>query len=233
MALAATGLIRDIRLELSAGANPDIAESQQAYIKSALPFYGLKVPEVRKVVKPLIDQHTLQSAGEWERAIRTLWDGASHREEWFAALCIARHGRYRAYRTSLDALSLYDHLIRTGAWWDVCDEIAHHLVGEVLLTHREQASPVMRTWSTDDNLWIRRCSILSQNTHKGSTDPGLLRDCILPSMDDPNVFARKAIGWALRNYARIDPAWVTTFVEEFDDRLSGFSKREALRNISG
>lgn len=224
-------LIRDIRAGFAAQANPEVAAPQQAYMKSTIPFYGLKTPAVRNVLKPLLKQHTLRSADEWELAIRTLWNNVTHREEWYAALGIARYGRYRDYRSSLDALPLYDHLIRTGAWWDVCDIIAQHLVGEVLMKHREAASITMRAWSIDDHLWIRRCSILSQNRHREQTDPDLLRTCILPSIDDTDFFSRKAIGWALRDYSRIDPAWVIAFVNEFDDRLSGLSKREALRNI--
>lgn len=231
MSQVVDNLIHDIRAGFAARANQDIAEPQQAYMKSTIPFYGLKTPAVRNVLKPLLKQHTLRSAEEWEFAIRTLWDTVTHREEWYAAIGIARYGRYRDYRSSVESIPLYDHMIRTGAWWDVGDIIAQHLVGEVLTAHREEASAIMRAWSTDEHLWIRRCSILSQNNHKQKTDPQLLRDCMLPSIDDTDFFSRKAIGWALRDYAHINPAWVSAFVEEFDDRLSGLSKREALRHI--
>lgn len=225
-------LIRDIRTGFAAQANPEIAVPQQAYMKSELPYYGLKAAAVREVLKPLLKQYTLRSMEEWDLAIRTLWDTVTHREEWYAAIGIARYGRNRKWRSSPDALPLYDHMIRNGAWWDVCDEIAHHLVGEVLMAHREEVSAVMRAWSTDEHLWIRRCSILSQGKHKEQTDPALLRDCILSSIDDTDFFSRKAIGWALRDFSRIDPAWVVSIVDEFEDRLSGLTKREALRHIS-
>jgi 3-methyladenine DNA glycosylase AlkD len=225
-------LVNDIRAAFAARANPDVAVHQQAYMKSGLPYYGLKTPETRAALKPLLVKHTLKSFPEWELAIRTLWDTVTHREEWYAAIGIARYGRYREYRTSLDALPLYEHMIRTGAWWDVCDEIARQLVGEVLMTHRADASTVMRAWSTDGHMWIRRCSILSQGKHKDKTDAALLRDCMLPSIDDTDFFSRKAIGWALRDYAQVNPEWVKAFVGEFEDRLSGLSKREALRLIS-
>lgn len=224
-------LIADIRTGYAAAANAEVAVGQQAYMKSTIPYWGVKTPEGRKIVKPLLVQHTLRSREEWEGAILTLWDNVTHREEWYAALGIATYGRYRDLRSSLDSMSLYEHLIRTGAWWDVCDEIAQHLVGEVLMQHREDASAIMRSWSTDEFLWIRRCSILSQGRHRDKTDPNLLRDCILPSIDDTDFFSRKAIGWALRDYAKVNPDWVRAFVVEFDDRLSGLSKREALKHL--
>lgn len=231
MSTTVSQLVNDIRAALAERANPDVAVQQQAYMKSSLPYYGLKASEVKAVLKPLLIKHTLASKVEWELAIRTLWDGVSHREEWYAAIGIARYGRYREYRTSLEALPLYEHMIRIGAWWDVCDEIAQHLVGEVLMADREDTSARIRAWSTDDHMWIRRCSILSQGKHKDKTDAKLLRDCILPSIDDTDFFSRKAIGWALRDYARVNPDWVVAFVAEFDGRLSGLSVREALKHF--
>ena len=231
MSTTVTALVADIRQAFAMEANPDIATQQQAYMKSELPYYGLKAPVVRTALKPLLIKHTLTSYEEWDLAIRTLWDNVAHREEWYAAIAVARYGRYRSYRTALESLSLYEHMIRTGAWWDVCDEIAHHLVGEVLIARPDETSAIMRTWSTDEHLWIRRCSILSQGVRREKTDAKLLRDCILPSIDDTDFFSRKAIGWALRDYARVNPEWVVAFVNEFEGRLSGLSVREALKHF--
>lgn len=222
-------LINEIRDALRSHANAEVGAQQQAYMKSTMPFHGVKSPQLRKLMRPLLVRHTLGSSEEWEETIRELWDTATHREEWYAAVAIARYGRYREYRRSMEALPLYEHLIRTGAWWDVCDEIAQHLVGEVLMQHRDEVSVVMRAWSTDDHLWIRRCSILSQGTHKEKTDPVLLRDCIVPSLDDTDFFSRKAIGWALRDYSKIDADFVRAFVAEYQHQLSPLSQREALR----
>ncbi len=224
-------LLREIRAGYAAAGDPGVAIQQQAYMKSSIPYYGVKTPAGRAIMKPLLVKYTLRTREEWEEAILTLWDNVSHREEWYAALGIAQYGRYRDWRSSLDAIPLYDHLIRTGAWWDVCDTLGQDLVGQVLMQHREEASAIMRKWSTDEFLWIRRCSILSQGKHKDKTDPVLLRNCILPSLDDTDFFSRKAIGWALRDYAKVNPDWVRAFVTEFDDRLSGLSKREALKHI--
>lgn len=224
-------MVQEIRAGYAAAGDPDVALQQQAYMKSSIPYYGVKTPVGRNIMKPLLVKYTLRTRDEWEAAILMLWNNVTHREEWYAALGIAQYGRYRDWRSSLDAIPLYDHLIRTGAWWDVCDTLGQDLVGQVLMPHREEASAVMRTWAIDEFLWIRRCSILSQGKHKEKTDPVLLRDCILPSIDDTDFFSRKAIGWALRDYARVNPDWVRAFVAEFDDRLSGLSKREALKHI--
>ena len=63
------------------------------------------------------------------------------------------------------------------------------------------------------------------------TDLGFLYACIEPSIASPEFFLRKAIGWGLRQYAWSDPDEVGRYVAENESRLSGLSKREALKNI--
>jgi 3-methyladenine DNA glycosylase AlkD len=43
-------------------------------------------------------------------------------------------------------------------------------------------------------------------------------------------FIRKAIGWALRVYARVDGAAVRDFCERMNGRLSALSVKEALKH---
>jgi 3-methyladenine DNA glycosylase AlkD len=54
---------------------------------------------------------------------------------------------------------------------------------------------------------------------------------IEPSLDSKEFFLRKAIGWALRQYAWTDPREIQRYIRAHDSRLSALSKREALRNI--
>ena len=60
-------------------------------------------------------------------------------------------------------------------------------------------------------------------------DRELLADLIRPNLSDREFFIRKAIGWALREYARIDPEWVRTYAATHD--LSPLSRREALKHL--
>ncbi len=79
----------------------------------------------------------------------------------------------------------------------------------------------------------RRVSIISQVSFKKDTDRELLYANIEPNLADRNSFIRKAIGWALRSYAWTEPKEVARYVAANDARLSGLSKREALKNIQG
>ncbi|TMF32085.1 MAG: DNA alkylation repair protein, partial [Chloroflexi bacterium] len=67
---------------------------------------------------------------------------------------------------------------------------------------------------------------------KHETDLDLLYANIEPNLADREFFIRKAIGWALRQYAWTDPDEVARYVRAYQARLSGLSRREALKNIS-
>jgi 3-methyladenine DNA glycosylase AlkD len=49
--------------------------------------------------------------------------------------------------------------------------------------------------------------------------------------DEKEFFIRKAIGWALRDYARWNPQAVTDFLQENRNRLSGLTVREAAKHL--
>ena len=233
--MAETGAHRDlvaaVRLALERGADPVRAAGQQRYMKSVLPYRGLTSPQLAACLRPLFRDPGLavESREQWQATISVLWDEASHREEWYSALALAKHPLYRDWVDS-SAMPLWERLIRAGAWWDVVDDIATHLVCPTVLAARRVEARRMREWARDDCLWIRRAAILCQVGAKERVDRDLLTDVIGATTEDPDFFSRKAIGWALRDLARSDPHWVRAFVEQHP-ALSGLSRREALKNI--
>lgn len=221
-----------VRAALAAAADPVRATAQQAYMKSALPFHGIAAGPLKALLRPVLADPTLriEDRGEWEAAIRELWDDATHREQRYAASALTGHRLYRGWQDP-DTLDLYRHLVVSGAWWDLVDEVAANRVGPILLAHHHEVEPVVRGYATDDDLWLRRTAIISQLTLRGHTDLDLLRHAIGANVDDTSFWIRKAIGWALRQHSRTDPAWVRAEVAALGDRLSGLSRREALKHL--
>jgi 3-methyladenine DNA glycosylase AlkD len=123
-------------------------------------------------------------------------------------------------------------MIVSGAWWDYVDALASHPLGDVLVADPPRVSRLMRRWARDRDMWKRRAAILCQLRSKRDTDLGLLYDCIEPNLDDHEFFIRKAIGWALRQYAWTDPKEVGRYVRANRARLSPLSVREALKNVT-
>jgi 3-methyladenine DNA glycosylase AlkD len=224
-------LLIEVRAVLSAHADPERAVGQQRYMKSAMPFHGVTRPVVRRICRPILNRQTLDDVDAWRDAILTLWHGATHREERYVAVDLLHHRRFVAFRRDRPALPLYDELIVDGAWWDVVDEVSTGALGQLLEAERAWLTPIMRTRARDADRWKRRASIICQLNHKQATDLALLYDCIEANLDDRDFFIRKAVGWALRQYARIDPDEVGRYVEAHAGRLSPLSKREALKNV--
>ena len=199
-------------------------------MKSAMPYRGVPAPRLKQALRPLLAAYAPPDRATWEATVRELWDGADYREERYAATALARHRAARRWQDP-QTLGLYRHLVVTGAWWDHVDEVAAHLVGDVLAAHRVAVTPTMRTWARDDDLWVRRTAVLCQVRHKSETDTALLHDVIDANLGDQSFWLRKAIGWALRDYSRSDPDWVRAEVDRLGERMSGLSRREATRRL--
>jgi 3-methyladenine DNA glycosylase AlkD len=223
-------LIAAIRDGLAAAADPKRAPGMQAYMKSVMPYRGVTSPINKPIFKKAIEDHPLPDATAWADAVRRLFHEASYREERYGAVALLGHRLYRAHRT-LAALPLYEELIVGGAWWDVVDEVATGSLRQLLVDHPGEMGKQMRAWSVAPNLWKRRSSIICQVGRRRTIDLRLLYDCIEPNLGDRDFFIRKAIGWALRDYAWVDPAEIVRYVAQNEARLSGLSRREALKNV--
>ena len=226
-----TALVEAIRGALASAGDPERAVGQQRYMKSEMPFRGITSPELRALLRPLLKEYAPASRAAWEATVRTLWDEATHREERYAALALAKHRAARGWRDA-ELVPLVRHLVVTGAWWDLVDDVAVHLAGSALAAHPEEMTPVLRGWATEDDLWLRRTAVICQLGRRGDTDLELLRHAVESNVDDASFWLRKAIGWALRDLARTDPAWVRAEVERLDGRISALSRREALKHLT-
>lgn len=192
-------------------------------MKSAMPFYGVPLPEVRRLTKAATAGVT--DAAALRSTAIDLWDEASRREERYAAMHLLG---LRPLRGDPQIIPLVEHMVRTGRWWDITDELAHRMA-DALDARPGETSRLVRRWSVDPDMWIRRIAILSQLGRRDRVDPDLLAAAIEPNREDPEFFIRKAIGWALREYARVAPEWVRAYVA--GTVVSPLSRREALKHL--
>jgi 3-methyladenine DNA glycosylase AlkD len=217
------------RAGLAELADPRKAPDMQRYMKSEMPFRGVPSPERRALGKRLFAAHVLSDVDAWRATVLSLWRDAEYREERYLSMDLTGQRRYASWQAPA-LLPMYEEMIVTGAWWDYVDELASRRVGPLLQAHRAQIDPVMRRWATDADLWRRRTSIICQLGAKEDTDTDLLTYCIEANICDRDFFIRKGIGWALRQFARTEPAWVRTFVDAHM-ALSPLSRKEATKHL--
>jgi 3-methyladenine DNA glycosylase AlkD len=220
----------ELRRALEKAADPARAPKMQAYMKSTMPYHGVSAGPFKAIVRSVFACYAPSDAATWQADVRSIWRNAEYREERHGAIQLSRHKAAKAFQ-SPDVLPLYEEMIVTGAWWDYVDELATHPVADLVLHHPGEMKPIMRAWSESADLWKRRTSIICQLPRHEKTDLELLYACIEPSLDAKDFFLRKAIGWALRGLAWHLPQEVIRYVKANEARLSGLSKREALKNV--
>ncbi|MEO0324293.1 MAG: DNA alkylation repair protein, partial [Myxococcota bacterium] len=191
----------DVRAAFAAAAVAADAAPMQAYMRSAMPFHGVKKPARMAALKPLWASHRCLDWRALETVVRESWDGATHREERYAVLDLLEWPAHRRLQ-SPEALPCFEHLIVSGAWWDFVDDVAGKKVCRVWLGAPEATAPTLRRWMRAEDRWLRRSAILAQLRAKERTDPALLTASIEAAMHDQDFFLRKAIGWALRQRRR-------------------------------
>jgi 3-methyladenine DNA glycosylase AlkD len=223
-------LAQALHAKLTEAADPVRAPAMQAYMKSAMPYLGVSAVPMRAVCKELFASRTWPDSAAWQKDVLAIWRAARFREERYSAIELTGVRAARGLQ-HMDALAMYEEMIVEGAWWDYVDAIATQRLWAILQNDDVAMRKRMLAWSRDGNMWKRRSAILCQIKAKTATDLDFLYACIEPSIDSTEFFLRKAIGWALRQYAWTDPAEVRRYVAANEARLSGLSRREALKNI--
>ena len=220
-------MVSFVQAELSRLADRAKAIPMAAYMKTDMPFYGVPKPGRVPIAREVKARFPPADAEDYRRMVLALW-GLPHREEKYLAIGYAWTFRKHVVFSQVD---LFERMIVEGAWWDFVDELASPIVGKIVLEDRLVMRPVLEEWVDGPDMWLRRTAILCQNRHKDQTDKAMLFDFCLRRSAEKEFFIRKAIGWALREYARTQPDEVRRFLAEHGDRLSGLSRREAARHL--
>ena len=115
-------------------------------MKSAMPYHGVPTPAMRKICKAVFADLPLAAATEWRAQVLEIWRRARFREERYAALYLAGDKRALPFQTP-SAVTMYEELIVTGAWWDYVDDIASHRIGRILRDYPAPMRKKMLVWS--------------------------------------------------------------------------------------
>ncbi|MBU1008604.1 MAG: DNA alkylation repair protein [Bacteroidetes bacterium] len=208
-----------------AAADPHIAAGASAYMKNKSVFFGIPSPKRRKLLSQFIVQHGLPDKTEVHGIVMSAWK-QPEREFQYAAM----ETLYKIKKQLNGShISLFSEMITTKSWWDTVDYISPNLLGEVIARFSELKAPTINEFMASNNIWLQRACLLFQLRYREKTDENLLFDLARTLSGEKEFFIRKAIGWALRQYAKTNPESVGMFVSS--TQLSGLSRREALKHI--
>jgi len=212
-------------LEKSFAASANMAEAvkMKKYMKDRFEFYGVKSPERKELYTLQKQNFGLIPSDQRTEIIKWCWNSPQREWQYFAMEFLNKQAR----KADRDCIDLYEFLIVNKSWWDTVDFIAANLVGTYFKKYPDQIPEITKKWMNSQNMWLQRTCVLYQLKYRDNTNTDLLESFIEPLANSKEFFIRKAIGWALREYSKTNPAYVVEFVE--NNQLSGLSQREALK----
>jgi 3-methyladenine DNA glycosylase AlkD len=204
----------------------DDAGPMAAYMRHVAPFLGVKTPARRAATKPFLTAVRRQPmpVAEVTRLAAALF-AMPEREFAYVGVDLL-DARIEDFGWD-DIVQGVLPLIDVKPWWDTVDGLRAPL-GHWANAHREHLRPLSARLLAG-SMWCRRLAIILQLGWKDGTDRAVLTQAIRANLADREFFLRKAIGWALRDYARTDPDWVRAFLD--DEGVTGLARREAAKHL--
>lgn len=217
-------LVADLDEIHRAARDPAKAPAMARYMRDQFVFLGIANPARKKLDTTLrreaaADPDALPAIARWCFA-------QEPREFQYFACDALRAAAPR--RLGPGHLPLARELITCRSWWDTVDTLATNVVGTLVRRFPELAGEMDRSIQ-DANMWLRRSGILHQLKYGADTDGSRLFDYVERTLADRDFFIRKAIGWALRQFAKTDPDRVRDFVSAHRHSMSSLSVREATK----
>jgi 3-methyladenine DNA glycosylase AlkD len=220
------------------------AAAMRAYLRDQFEFLGVPTPQRLAAVAALVGSLRGASAQNLISYAKQLWRQPQREFQYVAIDLLARHWQELSWKElsgsgpagaassqTPENLRALLELAQQSSWWDTVDGLAG-IVGDLVRTGGAGETPAgqqMDCALMHDNLWVRRIAKLHQLGWRAQTDTVSLfgyADLLAPEED---FFIRKAIGWALRHYARHDPHAVGRYLQRRRTWLSALSRREAAR----
>jgi 3-methyladenine DNA glycosylase AlkD len=210
--------------------DPALRPWMKAYLKNQYEFLGIKTPVRRAFTAKVIRRQKGAIAADLLRSARLLWECPEREYQYVAIDLLGRHVRALNTR-QIPALF---RLVKKKSWWDTTDSFAAGVIGPIVRNARLKSPDIQRVMDKalqSPNMWVRRTAILHQLGWRNETDSQRLFGYAIACGQEKEFFVRKAIGWALRDYARHAPGEVLAFLRANRDGLSTLTVREAAKHI--
>ncbi len=206
-------------------ADPVQAGPMKKYMRDQFEYLGIKSPQFKVLFKDFLDQYGLPSVFILDAIVHDLWNLPQREFQYLAVGFVERLGN----QLPAEFIRTIEYMIVNKSWWDTVDSIAGDTVGDYFRRFPDVREKYLPNWRTSDNLWLKRTTILFQLGYKKETDFDLLCEIIQENLNSKEFFINKAIGWSLRQYARVNPKAVKRFVKAIP--LHPLSRREAMKHL--
>lgn len=210
--------------DLEKNRNELLAVSMERYMQDKFRFLGVRGATRTEIYKKYFPEARKSKEIDWD-FIETCWNKEEREFQYVVVYYLKTMQKF----LKRDDISRLKFLIVTKSWWDTVDLLAK-VVGSLVIRF-EGLNQLMLEWSKDSNIWLRRVAMLHQLSFKEKVDEELLEKILLANLGDNEFFINKAVGWALRDYSKFNPEWVTKFIEKNRGNMANLSLREASKYL--
>lgn len=218
---------RAVRAALRPLRNAERAAGMRAYMRNQFTYLGVSMPDHRAAVAPLLKRFSPADRAELRMAAEGLWQMPEREYQYVAIGLLGRHHEV----LSFDDLPWLLDLVQRKSWWDTVDSLLK-AIGPVVQRAGAKGKRAMDAAVKHNNLWVRRIAMLHQLGLRDEVDTVRLFRYAELLAAEKEFFIRKAIGWALRDYALHDWRAVDRFLKTTRIELSGLTVREASKNFA-
>ena len=214
----------DLITDLEENHNELLAESMSKYMQDKFRFLGVRGATRTEIYKKYFPDARKTKTIDWD-FVENCWNKEEREFQYVIVYYLKAMQKF----LKREDISRLKYLIVTKSWWDTVDLLAK-VVGSLVI-RIEGYDQIMREWSKDSNIWLRRVAILYQLSLKDKVDEIILDKILVNNLGDNEFFINKAVGWALRDYSKFNPEWIREFIKKNKDNMANLSIREASKYI--
>jgi 3-methyladenine DNA glycosylase AlkD len=211
--------------EFEKAANPERAAPMSRYMKNRFPFLGIPTPARNEIIKQFFKTYGFPNREDLLLFIKACYAKPEREYHYFAITLAGKLVK----KADPNYVEVIEFLVVKNSWWDSVDLVSSVCCRPFFKQHISLQKKVTRQWMYSDNLWLQRSAILFQLNYRNETNEELLYGYISELAESKEFFIAKAIGWALREYAKTNRKSVEQFLQSHT--LQPLSRREAQKHF--
>ena len=183
-------------------------------------FLGVTAPDIRRIAKKFSQEISLQELTELIR-------NPIHEVRLCALIILVnkynKEEPDRIYHYYLKHLNSVNN-------WDLVDTSAPHIIGDYLYKNPEK-SKILFEFSSSENLWVRRISIVSTFAFIKNNEFNTTLEITKLLLNDNHDLIHKAVGWMMREIYKRDEGLIKRFLRQNYAQIPRTTLRYAIERM--
>ncbi len=195
--------------------------------------YGHKISDIEKLVKSIYTEHDC-FFNDALYVFKLLFKSDIHEEKLAAIFFL---NLFKKYFTAQTIDLFYEGISKHCDSWAICDTTFIRVIGPFLgkKSNQELAKKTIDTWANEDNLWIKRASmviLLKIVMMRKGFDENYVFKLVENMLQYPEDYIHKGIGWLLKTCSKYEPDTIYDYLIKNKNTLPRLIIRYASEKLS-